>query len=259
MGGVWGVDVPRLAQLWGATMIDDLETQLEKALAVGVAKPRSGGGRPSAYQCKDGRKVIGTTTITGRFGDKQALIAWAFKRGKDGHELYDSRDAAAAVGTYCHALIDADIHGVPPPPRPSHMSAEDERQARQGWESFCVWRDQVRLVVVATEVPLVSEMHHYGGTIDCLARIGGKLMVLDFKSSNGTYPEHIVQVAAYRQLVRECMREEVHDACLLRVGKEYANFAYLNLPRDLLDEAWLFFHMSLTMYDIDAKLKSVCR
>ena len=63
------------------------------------------------YFLKDGTKVPGTTTIIGRFKESGALIAWAYKRGKDGLELYDSRDKAAEIGTIIHGLVERFLKG----------------------------------------------------------------------------------------------------------------------------------------------------
>lgn len=46
------------------------------------------------YFTKDGVRVPGTTTIISRFKESGALIYWAYNRGKEGLELYESRDKA---------------------------------------------------------------------------------------------------------------------------------------------------------------------
>ena len=60
----------------------------------------------SGYRLKDGTKVPGTTGIIGRFKESGALIYWAYKRGKDGLELYESRDRAATLGTIVHEMAE---------------------------------------------------------------------------------------------------------------------------------------------------------
>ena len=48
-----------------------------------------------------------------------------------------------------------------------------------------------------------SERHRYAGTIDSLAMIGGKIGVLDIKTSHGFYPEFNLQTAAYVSAFQE--------------------------------------------------------
>jgi hypothetical protein len=66
------------------------------------------------YRNSKGEKVPGTTTIIGRFKESGGLIQWAYNRGKDGLELYESRDKAAELGTIVHSMVEAYIRGEDP-------------------------------------------------------------------------------------------------------------------------------------------------
>lgn len=215
---------------------------------------KSGGGRPSAYRTADGKRVPGVTTILGRFKDSGGLIHWAWEQGRDGKDYRETRDAAASAGSVCHQWIEDAIHGRP-------MTPFDDtdplllKLARTGVEAFQEWRSQVRFELLETELPLVSELHRYGGTLDALARINGRLMLLDWKSGNRVYPEHVCQVAAYRQLVRERGGESPDGALLLRVGKDFADFHSHMWPALILDEGWEAFRLMRDLYDRDALLK----
>ena len=56
------------------------------------------------------------------------------------------------------------------------------------------------LEVEATEYPVWHPSRAYAGTIDLVARdADGQLVVVDWKRSNGLYPEHGYQVAAYAE------------------------------------------------------------
>ena len=70
-----------------------------------------------------------------------------------------------------------------------------------------------------------------------LARVNGRLMLLDWKSGNRVYPEHVCQVAAYRQLLREHREEAPDSALLLRVGKDFADFTGTRARPTLWDVA----------------------
>src|SRR5690606_27752568 len=122
-------------------------------------------------------------------------------------------------------------------------------QATSGVEAFQEWRSQVRFELVETEVPLVSELYRYGGTLDAVARVNGRLVLLDWKSGNRVYPDHVVQVAAYRQLLREHRTEAPDDAVLLRVGKEWGDFHSHAWPSALLDHGWTAFRLMRELYD----------
>lgn len=221
---------------------------------------KSGGGRPQAYRLVDGTKVPGTTTIVNRFKEAGGLIHWAWTMGMEGIDYRQKRDAAADAGHLGHALIDAEIHGRPEPDLTEEVP-ENVKLALKAREAFRTWRAQVKLEIIATEVPLVSEAHKFGGTFDALARINGKLRLLDWKTSNGVYGDYIAQVAAYRELVREHASkfgdEPIDGAELLRFGKEFADFHDHYYPSEVLDHGWRFFQLCREAFDIDKIIKKV--
>lgn len=219
-------------------------------------QPTSGGGRPSSYKTKGGRRVPGVTSILGKFKDPGGLLHWAWQCGVDGIDYREKRDDAGDVGTMAHALMDDDIHGRPikEPESFEHLT-EKQAKAWAALDAFRKWRKNVTLVIIDTERPLVSELHSYGGTYDALGVVDGLLVLLDWKSSNRVYTEHVAQCAAYRQLVRENSNHVVNGAHLLRVGKELGDFSHHYLPPDALDLGWDRFLASKWLYETDAKLK----
>lgn len=221
-------------------------------------KPISGGGRPSRYVNAKGERLRGVTTVVNRFKDSGGLIHWAWMEGTEGRDYRQRRDDAGIAGGICHQWIDDYIHGRDRTPFPS-AKPEFCAQAEKGFEAFLDWGNQCKLEVLETETPLISEQFQFGGTFDALALVAGKLVLFDWKTSNGVYADYVAQVAAYRQLLRE--RDGVDQAPkgaqLLRFGKEYADFHAHSYPEAVLDLGWQFFHRALEMFEIDKKLKTV--
>ncbi len=218
-----------------------------------MSKPISGGGRPKQYRLADGTRVPGVTTITGRYKDSGGLIHWAWQQGMDGIDYRRTRDEAADIGSIAHQWIDDYIHGRDRKAFPN-ATAEQLEKSLSALNAFLDWATQVSLEVLTTETPLVSEQYRYGGTYDALGKVAGKLVLLDWKSSNGVYAEYIVQVAAYRQLLRE-QGVNVDGAQLLRFGKEFGDFHAHSYPAEVLDAGWDAFLLYRQAYDLDAKLK----
>lgn len=216
---------------------------------------KTGGGRPSVYKTQDGKRVPGVTTILGRFKDSGGLIHWAWEQGRDGKDYRATRDAAAEAGNIAHQWIDDDIHERPQ----TRLDADPETlwKAGQALEAFRDWRSMVKFEVVETETPLISELYRFGGTFDALARVNRRLVLLDWKTSNRIYPEYLVQLSAYRQLLKERGGEVPDSAYLLRVGKEFADFHTHSWPEPVLDHGWQAFARMRELYDIDAILKKV--
>lgn len=225
--------------------------------------PQSGGGRPASYRLTDGTRVPGCTTITGRYKDGSGLLHWAWQQGIDGKDYRATRDNAGTAGTFAHELIDADIHAREPELGSAKSNGMDEttyaeavRRAMVAFGAYQDWRKAVALDVLWTEVPLISERHRYGGTLDAIARIGGKLALFDWKSSSRIYSDYIVQVSAYRQLWEETHPDDKIEALhLVRVDKEFGGFAHHSWPIAVLDAGWEAFWLMRKLYDLDATLK----
>jgi hypothetical protein len=220
-------------------------------------KPIAGGGRPTKYLNANGSRVIGVTTVVNRFKDSGAIVHWAWKEGFEGRDYREKRDKAAETGGICHTWIDDHIHGRERTPFPN-AQPEQLEQAQKGFEAFQDWASQCRLEVIETETPLISEAFQFGGTFDALALVAGKLVLFDWKTSNGVYADYIAQVAAYRQLLRERDGDKAPKAAqLLRFGKEYADFHAHSYPEAVLDIGWQFFERALVMHELDKKMKAV--
>jgi RecB family exonuclease len=167
------------------------------------------------------------------------------------------RDDAAAAGTLGHEMIDARIHDVPPAV-PVDATEEQIAQAKVALRAFDRWSQSVGMKILVTELPLVSERHRFGGTLDGLGRVAdGALAILDFKTGK-VFPEHILQLAAYAELVGECRGETVEEAYLLRVSRESGNFSYHQYDRATLDTGIEAFLLMRKLYDYDSKLKKAC-
>ena len=218
-----------------------------------MARPAGG------YRNAEGKKIPGTTTITGhRKADVEGLLVWANRLGQEGLGHREARDAAASIGTVVHDMVEAHSLG---------RSAESVRKkyamlkpdqfnaADQGFHAYLEWIDQTRFEVVETEMPLVSEEYQFGGTPDAIFEKDGKLALGDWKSSNAIYPDYIVQLAAYRQLWRENREQDLDSFHLLRFGKEFGDFHHHSWPVQVLDLAWDAFKHMRDLYEIDKQLK----
>lgn len=221
-------------------------------------------GRPKqGYYNAAGDKLPGVTTIIGRFKESGGLIQWAYKSGRD-HErmvaqgkeaprhLYDVVDAAAEAGTIAHDMIEAFILGKPQP----IVSAAPEilAKASNAFAQFGEWHEQTRIEIFTTEQPYVSEKHQFGGTIDAVGKDAkGRVVLVDWKTSNAVYQDYLVQLAAYAILLEECTEWRPQGFHLLRVAKESADFAHHFYGE--LEEAKKAFLLMRELYDIDGRLK----
>lgn len=211
------------------------------------------------YKTKDGQRVPGVTTIIGRFKESGALIAWAYNRGKEGLELYDSRDKAAELGTVVHNMVENFIKNDLRLAIPIPLSESDSEQVMSAFNAFVEWFESNKFEIVEQEIHLVSEQHKYGGTPDAIARDGkGRLVLLDWKTSNGVYQDFLYQLGAYRILWNETFPDNplTGGSHLCRFAKENGDFAHHFYPD--ISEAEEGFLSMRRLYDIDKQLKKRC-
>jgi len=203
------------------------------------------------YHTADGKRVPSVTTILGRFKDAGPLMHWAWECGRDGKDYRAERDKAATAGTMAHEAVEAWIHD-----QPFAFEGEEDicLKAKTAFDAFLEWADQTQLKVTHTEIPLVSEKHRFGGTFDAIL-VKGKRAMGDWKTSNGIYPEYLMQVAAYGKLWEEAHPDEPIEGGfhLLRFDKNYGDF-HAHWWGEL-DTAWKAFVLLRELYEYDKELK----
>jgi len=233
-----------------------------------MATPKQG------YRTKSGERIPSVTTILSRFKESGGLVQWAYKQGRE-HEnlamrdlpgpahLYDVVGKAAEAGTIAHDMIEQNLLAgrlyLPDEPLPDTAANADEfviAKARNSFAQFLKWNAQTKLKVIMTEKSLVSEAHRYGGTWDGIGRdVDGRLVLIDWKTSNAVYGDYLYQLAAYAILIEEVMPElgPVTGFHLLRVAKEHADFAHHYYGE--LDRERRGFLLMRELYEIDAVTK----
>jgi len=196
------------------------------------------------YYLSDGPRVPGVTTILGVLA-KPALIPWANRMGLAGIDTSKYVDEKAEIGTCCHYMIECDVKGETPDL--SDYSPNTVAAAENGYLKWLDWKPR-DFELVGSEMALISEEHRYGGTIDILARTGGKLLLVDIKTSgSGIWPEMKHQVVAYDRLLKESGhvpdelwilrvgRDETEGFEAARIGNEGVHWRVFLACRDLYD------------------------
>lgn len=175
------------------------------------------------YKTKAGKRVPGASTIAKIGSDPTALIHWAANLAKEGKDWTKVREAAASIGSLTHFM--AQCHLRNEEADLSEFSNEEQDKAANAFLKWLDWWQSESLLPVAIEEPLVSEQHGYGGTIDLVARDTiGAYVLLDWKTSNAIYREHILQTGGgYEQLWNENNPgKEISRRAIIRMGKTEA-------------------------------------
>ena len=175
----------------------------------------------TTYRTESGRIVPGVTTVLGII-NKPQLVKWANNLGLKGIDSAQYVSATARVGTLAHAMIQEHLGGTSVWERSEYAPGEIDL-AENALLKFYEWEQQAGNVeAIMLETPLVSEIYSYGGTIDFYGVIGGKRWLIDFKTSDNIYVEHLLQCAAYWKLL--CEQDlPVDGVRILRIGRDPVN------------------------------------
>lgn len=65
--------------------------------------------------------------------------------------------------------------------------------------SYKDWFNETKPEVLATELTVFNEKEGYAGTLDRIMRIDGQIWVIDIKTSQTIWEEHILQISSYKQ------------------------------------------------------------
>lgn len=163
---------------------------------------------------------------------------------------------AATAGTITHSLVESHLQGK------KNLSAYDRtlnsdiaNKADTAFLGFLEWAESSQLKVEEQELSLVSEDHRFGGTLDaCVLSINGKRAIGDWKTSNATYGDHLVQVAAYGELYAENHPDKPIDGGyhIMRFDKEHGDFHHHFFQE--LNNGWNAFLLMRELYDVDKLL-----
>jgi len=208
----------------------------------------------AAYHNAAGKRLPSVTTIINRFKESGGLIRWAYQCGLDGVDIDAVKQDAATAGTLAHDMVEADLRGttyaVTGP-----VDTDVLLKAKGGFAAFQTWKRGAAIAYRYSEVPLVSEEHQFGGRLDAIGEIDGKLVLIDWKTSNSVYQDHLIQMAAYRALWEENYPDQpiTGGFHLCRFSKEHGDFAHHYYPD--LSEAWEAFRLMRRLYDLTATLR----
>lgn len=217
----------------------------------------------------NGQTVYGITTILSVI-NKPALIYWATgKASEKFKELikpgvsYDEvqimqiaekiknahrehSDQAKLIGTMVHEHIEkivmAIIAGEKIPERPQ------SEVMNKCIDAFAKWTKENKVEFLEHERKVYSKKYNYAGTLDLLAKVDGKLSLIDIKTSTGIYDEYFFQTAAYSQALLEEMGNKIERNYILRVDKLGKGFEVAECGNGDIDLNFKQFEACHTLY-----------
>jgi hypothetical protein len=217
--------------------------------------------------------IVGVTTVCGVL-NKPALVGWAANQGAEfartflqpGQSLNEAQidalcsgiksahrkrtTAAADIGTTVHSWAENYAKGVT-------LDVPENEQAKAAVESFLQWTEIHDVVFEESERKIFSRQHRYAGTVDTIATVDGKRLVIDFKTSTGLWDEMRLQLAAYRFALEEEGFGPFEGRMILRFAKDGSGFYTHDLETapKAYERDWRGFAACLEAYKVMQEIK----
>lgn len=202
---------------------------------------------------EEGNKLISVTGATGVIDKSAALMGWAtkmmgiylvenwdlkkIKTEEEKIELIETAKkeyrriklAEADVGKAIHEWVSDWIKGKKP-----EMPLDEK--VVNGITAFLKFQKEHQIKWLESERVVYSRKHRFAGILDAVGKMGDDLVLFDFKSSNGIYPEMWFQVAGYQIAWEEETGKRFDKKMLIRFGKDDGKFESLELGKDGKDK-----------------------
>ena len=134
-------------------------------------------------------------------------------------------DVARKIGDDVHGTIAACLQGE------SYEMQHGEDIGEKGMEqylqalhSYNAWREESNVTPLWTERTIWSSEHQYAGSPDLVGAEEDRVVLLDWKTGAGIYPEHGAQVAAYANAVEELTGVKVDECRIVHLYKNELGF-----------------------------------
>ena len=185
--------------------------------------------------------LMSVTTATGVVDKSGPLMGWAVKMAKNylidnwkvGEKITESekiamieeagkqhrifKKKAADIGTQIHEWAENWIKGRNP-------EMPKEEKVVNGITAFLKFNQENKVKWKDSEKLVYSKKHNYCGILDAVGIIDKELVLIDFKSSNGIYPEMLIQVAGYQLAYEEETGKQFDKSMILQFHKETGEF-----------------------------------
>ena len=135
-------------------------------------------------------------------------------------------DRARKIGEDVHGAIAAELLNQPYTMQHiDDFNDEDRDQFDIAMQSFFIWHGEhvaggEKLRPLWTEQTIWSPEHLYAGSPDVVLTDGSKLIVADWKTGAGVYPEYGVQVSAYANGIQELTGFPIDECRVVHLSKK---------------------------------------
>ena len=196
---------------------------------------------------KETEKYLGVfpsaTTILNAYPQSAHLTKWIAEQGWN--EAQEIKSAAGVRGTRVHTGIEALLGGALL--RKPDFSLDEFFRLT----TFVRWYEAYKPEIIALEMPVFSKKGGYAGRLDCIARVNGQVMILDWKTSSSIHENFPLQFAAYATAIEEATDIKIEATAAIQMGaKKKDGYRFVLFP-DWHDHYKVFQHVrAVWQYDV---------
>jgi hypothetical protein len=207
------------------------------------------------YKNRRLKKLPSVTTIIKNVGwSSEMLMAWCKREFRAGRDPDETSKAACDEGTVTHELIEAWVFGQEEYEPDESVSSDIVIAASEGLREYVKWSEDNNIEYLESELKMVSEEYQYGGTCDGIIRLNGEIVLIDFKTSKAVYDSHILQMAAYKEMVEESTDYKIDRCMVIRIAKGALEEDEPRIQPHFIDEeaindGWIVFKMLRQLHE----------
>ena len=192
------------------------------------------------YEIAPGQWAPSITTILTAYPTSYGLQQF-FKNSGSAEEADRIRDEAAARGQAVHQRIEQLI-------TTGYCTLSDlpQEQAEMVLR-FCDWAKEEKPKFISTERVVVDQLKRSAGRYDLLCEINGSRVCVDYKTSSGVYPSHLIQASMYAK-----WEEGDNQAAILHLNAKTKKGYKLHLVENL-EECQAAFDAVYALYRFDGR------
>lgn len=198
--------------------------------------------KSSTYHNNEGQKVPRVTEILSTMIHSDALMYWANSLGFKGMKYKTALNNAANIGTAAHNAIESFL--IDKLKTPNNIPFLGFMM----WYNIVTQEKGIPIQVIYIEHPLSCQW--FGGTLDGLLRIGNKIYLIDFKTSNHVTYKYFLQLAAYRYMLRVLEGINVDGVIVLQLDKDEPGFNEYLLDFSCIDHVEFINHCEVSFLSL---------
>ena len=170
----------------------------------------------------NGYVVPRVTKILSKCIHSDSLMYWANSLGFKHQSYKKTLDTAANIGSHTHDNIDKFLVDE------NHKVSTDSipYESYNAYQSFLKWFSDItgvaKVKVIFHEKTLTCK--YFGGTLDGLYEINGKIYLVDYKTSNHITYKYCLQLAAYRYMLKTELGIEIDGCIILQLAKDCVSY-----------------------------------